>query len=51
MKLEEIIKNINIGAEAIEKHLDVFTEQEKEDYFYMINNIEVLINKCKKYRE
>lgn len=45
--MEEIIENINLGVKAIEKHLDVFTEEEKEDYFYMINNIEVLIAKIK----
>ena len=48
MKLDEIIKNINIGIEAIEKHLDVFDEQEKEDYFWMVGNIEVLIKMAEK---
>ena len=43
MDLEDIIKNISEGVDAIEKHFDVFTEQEKEDYCYMISNIEVLI--------
>ena len=46
--LEDIISNINLGVKAVEKHLDAFTEKEKEDYFYMINNIEVLINMLKK---
>lgn len=45
--IEQAIAYIDLGAIAIEKHLDVFTEEEKEDYFYMINNIEVLIAKIK----
>lgn len=47
MNVDEIIKNIQLGVVAIEEHLDVFTEQEKEDYHYMINNIEVLVNLLK----
>lgn len=51
MKIEEIVKDIEIGVAAIEEHLDVFTEQEKEDYYYMINNIELLIRIAKKSKQ
>lgn len=45
--LEDIQENIQAGVDAIEKHLESFEENDKEDYFYMINNIEVLINHTK----
>ncbi|MBQ8044336.1 MAG: hypothetical protein IJ272_09385 [Clostridia bacterium] len=51
MELEEIIQNINLRLTAIEKHLNVFTEEEKEDYHYMINNLEVLIMKARKNKQ
>lgn len=51
MELEEIIENINTGVKSIENHLDVFTEQEKEDYHYMINNMEILIKICERVEE
>lgn len=50
MELEEIKENINRGIGSIENHIDIFTEQEKEDYHYMISNIEVLINIVKRGR-
>lgn len=51
MELEEIIRNINYGLAAVEKHLHTFTVQEREDYHYMINNLEVLVMIAKKNKQ
>jgi hypothetical protein len=41
--VEDIKENIQKGLNAIENNLNKFTEEEKENYFYMVNNIEVLL--------
>ncbi len=43
INIDEVIKDINIGLEAIEGHLNEFEEQEKEDYHCLVNNIELLV--------
>ena len=47
-QIDEIVENIIKGINAIENHYEDFTDTEKDDYCYMINNLELLLRIARK---